>query len=123
MTILFTHACLNTGNIISQLFSNNHTSFRIYAYICNLTYIVQIFLTFHVIAAKTSSPAIYIASKENSRPRSLASTACDGLAIVHVRVSSGTMIRPTIDRLESAHRDIQAQVNSLWKIGVAHASM
>ena len=38
----------------------NRTSFRIYAYFCNLTYTVQIFLTFHVIAAKTtrtSSPA------------------------------------------------------------------
>ena len=38
--------------------------------------------------------------------RSLASTACEGLATVHARVSSGTMIRPTIDELESAHREI-----------------
>ena len=83
----------------------NRTSFRIYAYICNLTYTVQIFLTFHVITPKTSSPASY---------RSLASTACAGLATVHVRVSSGTMIRPTVDELESAHREIYtAQVNSL----------
>ena len=53
------------------------------------------------------------------------STACEGLATVHVRVSSGTIIRPTIDELEGAHREIfTAQVyERLRKIGVAHASM
>ena len=81
----------------------NRTSFRIYAYFCNLTYTVQIFLTFHVIAAKTTQAQLL---RKLARPRSLASTACEGLATVHARVSSGTMIRPTIDELGSAHREI-----------------
>ena len=85
----------------------NRTSFRIYGYVCNLTYTVQIFLTFHVIAAKTTRLGCQAQLlKELAWPRSLASTACEGLATVHARVSSGTMIRPTIDELESAHREI-----------------
>ena len=59
-----------------------------------------------MIAAKTRVERQAQLLRKLARPRSLASTACEGLSTVHARVSSGTMIRPTIDELGSAHREI-----------------